>query len=295
MPTDDPAFRGVVIPLAWSFVLAAVGLVVGWGLLPGRELRRRVAAVCLGLAVGGGTALGWFLLEGRPVFPPPQAKQKCFYVLFAALAMGLAADLWKPRRTLPVAAGMAAAVLIWIAWRPLFYRFNSELLLQVAALAGGALVVLVRLAALSRRRRATGVLAALVPGAAALAAIAYQGSSISLALFAASLAAAAGGAALAVYLGLLAGLPASAAAGSTSLWLGGGLAAVALAAVLVLFTPRADGLAVALTAVIPWVSAVVPRSRGETRGARAFYPLALIAAGAAAAAVAVGAAWLRSP
>ena len=298
MPTDDPGFRGILIPLLCSLLVTALGLLVGWGVLPGRRLRRRGAALCLGLAVGGGTALGWFLLEGAPTFPPPQAKQKCFYALLAALGVGIAADVSgsrRLRRAVPVAAGLAGVTLLWIAWRPLLHRFDAGLLLQLVAVAVGSVAVLLRLARLSRHQRGVGVLAALIPSAVALAGIALFGSSITLTLFAGSLAAAAGGAALAVYAGILAGLPGSAAPASTSLWMGGGLAAISIGTVLVLFTPGADRMAVALAAVIPWASAVVPASRGATRRARSLYPLALIGAGAAAAAAAVSTAWLRSP
>ncbi len=281
---DDPVVQAIGVPLTIALVAVASAAV-----LPARG-----RSLVLGFSLCAAPLVAWCLLEGVPQFPPVQGKHKAVYLAGAAGTLGLALEAVRAgalARWLGI-VGWTAAALLWIGWRRWLggadVGFALAGLVWLMASAG----VLFRLEAAGRAQGAAGVLAALLPTAAGCSGVALFGASASVSLFAAALAAASGGAALVVYLhGLRGGgfFP----AGAGAAFAGGG-ALLALALIGVWFIPQASRLALALLALAPWASALLPPPAQSTRLARLTYPLLLLAAGAIVSGAALGVAQLQS-
>ena len=281
---DDPAVQTGLVPFALAFGLAAVLQALGAG---------RV----MELALGAGFLAAYALFEGVAPFPPPAAKQKVFYLVAFGLAAGLLIDLAKRPAWLTRGAVIAfpLACALWFAWRRLGGSLDGSLDPGFAASllglwAGGALL----LARLERVGESQGAVTAgilLIAAALGAVGVAMLGASITLALSAGAVAAAAGGLVLWSYLVSI--LKGRTVPFGTAAVLGGGGALVALAGVLALYTPQAAKIPLALLLLCLFADQAAQRaSLGSGLLARLGGPVVLAALACVPALAAVGLAYL---
>lgn len=262
---QDPLVRGIGLPFAAALLLALLARAGGGATV-------RYAS----LAIPAAFVATYLLQFGLPPLPPVSAQQKIPYAVAGLALLGVALDARLARPwALAVLGGVGIGVGIgWLAYRRLAIG-DTEAWILAGALAGGALLALLPLAA-ARTRPAAGA-AAVAAAGLGLAGIALLGASASIAQAAIALAAAAGGFAL---LNLFRPLVPLGPAGII-----GAVGALALLAAQSAFFARLDRTALAmLAASIPmlWVAS-------RTRYGRGTGPTAAIAVGVAAGIPAAGA------
>ncbi len=224
---SDPAVQTGLVPFALALALAALAGALGVG---------RVASLALGI----GFLSAYALFEGVAPFPPPAAKQKLFYLVAFGVVAGLAIDLLNRPAWLSRAAVVAfpLACALWFAWRRLGGSMELGDLGFAASLlglwAGGALL-LFRLDRVGQAQGAVPAGILLIAAALGAFGVSILGASITLALSAGAAAAAAGGLTLWGYLVWI--VKGRASPFGAAAVLGGGGALVALAGIMVLYTP----------------------------------------------------------
>jgi hypothetical protein len=171
------------IPLAVTLI--ACGLIR----LAGGSSRGRLIA---GAAVSIGFLAAYVAISGVPAFPPRASSQKLFYLVPAAVVIGLALDLLGPGRrasgvTILAALGLGIA---WLAW-PKLRTADPVAVVTVALVWIAAGVPLIRLHAIRGSGSDGAVL--LFAAALGLAAIAFLSRTASYAQLGAAFAAATGG------------------------------------------------------------------------------------------------------
>ncbi len=277
---NDPAVQVGLAPFAVSLVLGLLVQVLG-------------AARVMGLALGAGFLVAYVLFEGVPDFPPPAAKQKVFYLAAIGLGAGLVLDLlnrpaWVTRGAIVV---FPLGCALWFAWRRLGGGADLMFLLTLAGFWAGAALFLNRLARLGEQEGLPGAGAVLIAAALGAAAVAMLGNSITLALLAGAVAAAAGGLTLWSY-GPWVLKGQAGAFGATAL-LGGGGALVALAGVMALYVPQVSKTALALVILTSFAGPAARQfSLGSGPVARAGGPVVLGGLAAVPALAALGLAYL---
>lgn len=139
---QDPAVLGGYIPLALGLVLALLIRQTG-GQTGG--LRWTVLAICIAWLIA------YWILEGVR-WPAVASKQKIFYIVAIAFAVGWALEAARPRHVWLLGASLLAPALAvyWIAARSLASAQDTSTLLLVVALWLASVIVLWRLAANSR-------------------------------------------------------------------------------------------------------------------------------------------------
>ncbi len=90
----------------------SVALVLALGARPWRGRAHPTPAWCAPVALGTGSALGFWLTRGRPSFPPTQAVQWLFYAALAGAALGVL-EAFGPRRVRALRL-LAAALLPFV-------------------------------------------------------------------------------------------------------------------------------------------------------------------------------------
>ena len=277
---DDPMIQVGLAPLAVAFGLAAFIRVIG-----GPERGPRL----MGIAAIAGFLLAYALFEGVPMFPPPAAKQKLFYLVILGAAAGFALDMTGRPAGLQRSARMIlpGLALLWLAWRQLAAGVALAELATLAALWGGGALALWRL---ERAETESGGLSAavmLIVAALTVAGIASLGASLTLALLAVALAAAAGGVALWGY-GIWLIKATRGPFGATTLF-GGGGALLALAYILTLFTPQASRAALVVVLLVFFADLAAGRIRlGNALRSRMLGPVLFAALAAVPALAAIG-------
>lgn len=279
----DPAVQTGLVPFVLALALAALAGAFGAG---------RIA----GLALGIGFLAAYALFEGVASFPPPAAKQKLFYLVAFGAGAGLAIDLLNRPVWLSRAAVVAFPLgcALWFAWRRLGGSMDLGFAASLLGLwAGGALLLL----CLDRLGQTQGAVPAgivLVAAALGAAGVSMLGASITLALSAGAVAAAAGGLTLWSYAVWIAG--GRAGPFGAAAVLGGGGALVALAGVMVLYTPGIGKVPLALLLLCLFADQAAQRiGQGAGLGGalgRAAGPIVLAALAAVPALAAVGLAYL---
>ena len=217
------------------------------------------------------------------------------YLATGGLAVGLALDLLRRPRWLVRGAVIAFPLVcaLWMAWRRLGGSPDFAVLATLAGIWAGGALLLARLAHVGERDGAVSAGVSLVAAALGAAGVAMLGASITLALLAVAVAAAAGGL-------LLWDFAAFAARGQrrpvdTAAVLGGGGALVALAGVMALFTPQVVKPALALVPLAAFADIVARQLRlSPGIAGRIIGPVALGAVAAVPALAAVGMAYLAS-
>lgn len=233
----SPFVAPIALPLALTLVLYALGRRV-----PALRERAGWAGVC----VAAGFAAGYVSLEGLPPWLPVASKQKFVAIALGALLWPLVAGRVAGPRGPVVAAGLwALAAAAWIGIR----RLGDPAALAVCALLAGALVATLVCTSRLERRGAAVAVAPFIALGAGLSLVALHGASASLSLLSASVAAGAGAIALVAALSELLGgprLPVGVPARSVF-----AAVSMAVAAVLIWFTPKAHLGALALIALAP--------------------------------------------
>ncbi len=142
---QDPAVTGGYIPLVLGLVLVLLIRLAG-GRVHGE--RWAVLAICIAWL------LAYWLLEGIR-WPAVASKQKLFYIVAVAFALGWVLEAIRPRHLWLVVASLAAPALAvyWIAARSLANAKDTWTLLTVVLLWIAGVVVLWRLAANSREEK----------------------------------------------------------------------------------------------------------------------------------------------
>ena len=277
---NDPAVQTGLVPFALALGLAAVLQALGAG---------RV----MGLALGAGFLAAYALFEGVVPFPPPAAKQKIFYLVAFGLAVGLLIDLMKRPPWLARGAVIAfpLACALWFAWRRLGGNMDLGFAASLLGLWAGGAVLLARLERVGEAQGALSAGILLIAAALGAAGVAMLGASITLALSAGAVAAAAGGLALWAYLALV--LKGHSSPFGTAAVLGGGGALVALAGVMALYTPQVGKLPLALILLCLFADQAAQRvGLGGGVMARVGGPVVLAALASVPALAAVGLAYL---
>ena len=277
---NDPAVQTGLVPFAVALGLAALLHALGAG---------RV----MGLALGAGFLAAYALFEGVVPFPPPAAKQKVFYLVAFGMATGLLIDLAQRPAWLTRGAVIAfpLACALWFAWRRLGGGLDLGFAASLIGLWAGGAMLLARLERLGESQGALTAGILLAAAALGAAGVAMLGASITLALSAGAVAAAAGGLALWAYLALVLGGRASP-FGITAV-LGGGGALVALAGVMALYTPQVAKIPLALVLLCLFADRAAERiGLGGGMLARLGGPVVLAALASVPALAAIGLAYL---
>lgn len=139
---QDPAVQGGYIPLLLGIVLALLIRLAG-----GRELGERwtVLAVCIAWLIA------YWILEGVR-WPAVASKQKIFYIVAVAFALGWILEVARPRHGWLIGASLAvpAVAIYWIAARTLASAETTSVLVTVVLSWAASVLVLWRLAANGR-------------------------------------------------------------------------------------------------------------------------------------------------
>lgn len=143
---QDPEVQGGYIPLALGLLLALLIRLAG-----GRDggARWTVLAICIAWL------LAYWILEGVR-WPAVASKQKLFYIVVAAFALGWLLEAVRARHSWLVAASLAAPALVvyWITARSLANAPDISTLLLAVLLWLASVIVLWRLAANSSAEEA---------------------------------------------------------------------------------------------------------------------------------------------
>lgn len=256
---SDPLTQSALIPLVLGFVLT--------GLLRftnGRERGPHVAGASVALTF----IISYLLIIGVPPLPPVAAAQKLAYAVTAGLVIGFVIDY----RRLPaifrwVAFGLGMAVVLYWLGADKLLRADTWVLLGVIAVYLGTIVAEWRIE--TGRQRELEPSVKIFIASLATAGIAHFGDSTSLAQLSGALAAALGGF-------MLWNWPVHRYAHGGALLLGAGGALASIIYVLVLYTPEANKIALALVLLVFFADLAAKRvSLGERAFGRSLRPIVL--------------------
>jgi hypothetical protein len=272
---EDFLLRTAAIPLAVAAVAAGLLRFVAG---PTQGPAMAGAAICLGFLAGYG------LTVGTPAVWPPASAQKLFFIAAAGGILGLALDFSAESRRVSLPAAMTALViaLAWLGWSRLLISDWADIALLLLVAAAGAIT----LGSLHARSEEPAECAVkLVVASAALSALALQGASLSTAQLCGALAAAAGGFALWLW-------PRPRLRFAASALLGGGLAFVALAGSVAVFTNAAKPALILLLPIFFAERALGRYGAGGRRRGQALRPVLVAIVALVPAAAAIGLAGL---
>lgn len=275
---SDPLIQSAAIPLVLGFVLTAALRITN-----GRERGPNVVGASVALTF----IISYLLIVGVPPLPPIAASQKLAYAVAAGLVIGFVFDYWRlPAffRWFVFGVGMAV-VLYWLGANKLL-RTDVWGLLGIIALYLGTIIAEWRIEA--DRHKGLDPLVKIFVAALGAAAIAQLGDSTSLAQMSGALAAALGGF-------MLWSWPVPRYTHGAALLLGAGSALASIIFVLVLYTPGANKIALAILLLVFFADMAADRVRlGEGAFGRAMRPIVLGLACLFPAVVAVVIAYLLS-
>lgn len=285
MDQNNPVFQTIIAPFAIAFAVVAASRLFG-----GKR-----GDLLAGAGVVGAALIGYELFAGQPEFPPPASTQKLFYLIAFGGLVGMFVDLLDRRPTLDRVALIVvpAVAVLWLAWRQLTAGPDGTTIATMLAIWLVIVIWLWRLGDAADKGGAVAGAVLLIAAAVGIAGVAFIAPSATLPLFAALLAAAAGGLALWSFGALIVGGSRIGFPRAALLGIGGGLGVVAH--ILVSFTPNTNIFALAGVVLVPFVEPVARRIKiGSGRTAEIAAPVVLGIVAAIPALAAIGLAYVMS-